>query len=341
MRNKILLAYAFLSLTLGACSHLTYQFKGYEKYTLGDKEFKENTRILQITDAHWGIGSQLDLEELYIRELVEQTQPDIIVLGGDLFMHANKEVVIRFFEMMDSFDIPFAYTYGNHDLLGNYHSDYIDMKVKQCFNSLLVNYLDDGLTGRSNYYVNLVDKSTNEIKWQIMVMDSNSYNGGSYDILHKDQVSWYRSIVAETTALNGGVPVPQLFFYHIPGLFFQSAIDAFNATTEGKNIDCNAEENLTGNGVGCARENVYHGYEDDGIFDAMKELKSTKGVFVGHDHINNFHLEYEGIGLYYNLKCGQNIYFDERLMGGQVIELASAGTFTVTRHFLGYEGLGK
>ena len=340
MKSRTFLALFVSAILLASCGKTTYSFGNYEDYTKRTLSFSENMRVLQITDSHWGIGSNLDLEEQYITGLVNKANPDIIVLDGDMFMHANRKIVDRFFTLIDSFNIPFCYAYGNHDLQGQYSSTYIDESVKKRTNSLLVNDLNDGLFGRSNYYVNLVDASGNVV-WQVLIMDSNSYvTSGHYDIFHEDQVSWYRSIVTETTTRNGNITVPQLAFYHIPGLYFRDALDEYLLTSEGRdNSLCDALDNLSGNGTGCAREDVYHGYADDGIFDVMVELGSTKGIFVGHDHINNFHLDYQGIKLCYNLKAGQNIYHDNRLFGGQVIEIHSDGTFNVERIPLGYEGL--
>lgn len=46
---------------------------------------------------------------------------------------------------------------------------------------------------------------------------------------------------------------------------------------------------------------------DDEMFEAMLELSSTKGCFVGHDHINNYSVNYKGIRPTYRLSCDHNI----------------------------------
>lgn len=49
----------------------------------------------------------------------------------------------------------------------------------------------------------------------------------------------------------------------------------------------------------------------------MVDLKSTKGVFFGHDHVNDLSLKYRGIVLSYGLTLRYNV--DKR--GGTIITL--------------------
>jgi len=339
MKLRFLLAVPVLFIALSSCEGVSFQYKGYEKYTKGYLEFDEddNFRVLQLTDAHWGVGSNLDLEEAYIRKIVGDTKPNLLSLNGDMFMHSNKAIVNRFFSVIDSLNVPFAYTYGNHDLQGLYDGEYIDSVVQKCNNSMLVNYNDDGLFGRSNYYINLHKKGEkNNISFQCIFMDSNSYYvGGEYDVFHPNQVDWYDRIVRDTMKANKAILVWSLAFFHIPGPYFALAWEEVSKSA----LDCDHDSNLTGNGVGCNREPVSDGYKDDGMFQKMVELGSTKGIFVGHDHVNNTQIDYKGVKLCYNLKCGQNIYHDERLLGGQYIDIKLDGSFVVTRHFQNYEGL--
>ena len=42
---------------------------------------------------------------------------------------------------------------------------------------------------------------------------------------------------------------------------------------------------------------VYCGIHPDQLFETMQELGSTDSTFCGHDHYNNFSLNYKGIKL--------------------------------------------
>ena len=63
----------------------------------------------------------------------------------------------------------------------------------------------------------------------------------------------------------------------------------------------------------------------------MQELGSTKGVFVGHDHKNNFSLLYKGIRLTYGMSIDYIAFPGMSKIGAQrgctVIEVSPDGTF--------------
>lgn len=75
---------------------------------------------------------------------------------------------------------------------------------------------------------------------------------------------------------------------------------------------------------------------DDQMFEKMVELGSTKGCFAGHDHMNNFSINYQGIRLTYGLSCDHNIYLVP-LRGGVLINVKNDGSFT-TQHLIRHRG---
>ena len=70
---------------------------------------------------------------------------------------------------------------------------------------------------------------------------------------------------------------------------------------------------------------------DDNLFETMEELGSTKGIFVGHDHKNNFSLIYKGIRFTYGMSVDYLAYPGIYKLGAQrgctVIEISPDGTF--------------
>lgn len=75
---------------------------------------------------------------------------------------------------------------------------------------------------------------------------------------------------------------------------------------------------------------------DDQMFEKMVELGSTKGCFAGHDHMNNFSVNYQGIRLTYGLSCDHKIYLVP-LRGGVLINVKNDGSFT-TQHLIRHRG---
>ena len=63
--------------------------------------------------------------------------------------------------------------------------------------------------------------------------------------------------------------------------------------------------------VGCSPFN-------SGLFEAMKKT-GAQGIFCGHDHINDFHINIDGIDIYQTLGAGYFTYGKER--GGRLIIL--------------------
>ncbi|MDY6017707.1 MAG: hypothetical protein SPI97_08845, partial [Oscillospiraceae bacterium] len=71
-------------------------------------------------------------------------------------------------------------------------------------------------------------------------------------------------------------------------------------------------------------------------FEKMVELGSTKGCFVGHDHMNNYSVMKDGIRLTYGLSADHNIYLTP-LRGGVLINIKNDGSFT-TCHLIRHRG---
>ena len=78
--------------------------------------------------------------------------------------------------------------------------------------------------------------------------------------------------------------------------------------------------------VGELNEPVSPGPFNSGLFAAMQERGDVKGVFVGHDHINDFQGDYFGIRLGYAANTGFGTYGldgdeENRMRGARVFVL--------------------
>ena len=56
------------------------------------------------------------------------------------------------------------------------------------------------------------------------------------------------------------------------------------------------------------------------------------GMYFGHDHINNYIINYDGIHFGYGIKATDRVYADDSMLGGRVIKLAND-------HSLSYEDI--
>ena len=128
----------------------------------------------------------------------------------------------------------------------------------------------------------------NNIFEQLIIMDSNRYYYGKeylgYDYIKQDQIDWYERVVNYTTSTNNNVVVPSLLFFHIPVPEFDTA---WNDYKEGKA----GVEYISGD----KREDVCCPKYNSGFFSKIKELNSARGMFVGHDHVNDYILKYQDL----------------------------------------------
>ena len=62
-------------------------------------------------------------------------------------------------------------------------------------------------------------------------------------------------------------------------------------------------------------------YGNDGQWDAMKEGGDVLGVVVGHDHLNNFIADCDGIDLIMTPGCTYTSYYEGMIQGARVIEI--------------------
>lgn len=263
-------------------------------------------RILQLTDTQFLTGEDAEVLPLFnqVQRLIRRTQPHLIVLTGDNTEGPNALPALkRLIPFLDSFQIPYAAVFGNHDP---------ELLAKEA----LIPYYTSGkyslfqpgpsqIHGVGNYQIQL--KVQDAIKYSFILIDSNvdrtytdeekanSYWGGtSYDYIYPDQIAWYREVITRTNA-EAGFTVPSLAFFHI-------ALPEFRSY---RNFRHRAEtEVVIPQSFG--GETVCNPVVNTGLFQQMKALGSTQGCFVGHDHVNNYVIRYQGILLGYGLKTGRN-----------------------------------
>lgn len=276
-------------------------------------------KVLQLTDIHILNDEKKDAKaKKTITAMIEKTQPDMIVITGDITSeHENMKAFTSFCPFMESFKIPWAFTFGNHDAEGEASkqelNDYLE-SLEYC----IYERGDKNVDGMGNYYYNV--ENNGKTIMSLIMMDSNMYYPdetiGGYDCFHENQIEWYANTIKKIAKdVNGDETkvVPSLAFFHIPMREYQTGY----------------EEAKKNHSIIWGRkfETIYSSNVDDNMFETMVELGSTKGTFVGHDHMNNFQVEYKGIRLAYGITDDHNIYFAP-FRGGLLINIKEDGSFT-------------
>lgn len=276
-------------------------------------------KIAQFTDVHWGDDQSEERLPKIMRAVIEAEKPDILVFTGDVVTGLPVvEGWPRFIDFMHEIGIPYAVTMGNHDPETYSVADGSVQWSRQATRDTIFSILEKSplflgekgpaeLQGMGNYVLPvLASDGSDKVGGLLYCMDSydyaeNSDFAGGYGWFSFDQIKWYRDQSKAYAEANGGKPVPAFAFFHIP-LPEYAKIKTFERT------------------LGNRSENVYAGELNSGMFNSMYEMGDVMGVFVGHDHNNDYVGLYGGIALAYGKATGVDTYGDN-VKGGRIITM--------------------
>ncbi len=277
----------------------------------------DDLKIMQLTDIHIG-GGCLSIKKdnmalNAVAAMITEEKPDLVIVTGDIAYPVpfqagtfnNKKSAELFADLMEQLGVYWCLTLGNHDTESySYYSreDIAEFYSSEKYEHCLFQSGPGDIYGEGNYIIN-VKNSSGEITQSLIMLDSNSYINDSvlagimweYDSIHEDQIEWYEETLLELQAQNNGVMPKSLCFFHIP---LEEQKDAWNEYIENDMQDTEDVKYIYGK-AGETGEIVYSGQNNYGFFDSVLELGSTQGIFCGHDHLNNFSVEYKGVRLTY------------------------------------------
>ncbi len=287
-----------------------------------------NLADVQLSDEK-AFGDLGKYSKKLITKLVKDTQPDLITLSGDNAW--DTMAYIDLIDFIDSFCIPWAPVMGNHDGQGCISEFWVAETLVSSTEYCLFRFGPKDM-GYGNYIINITENG--EIIHTLFMMDTHDnydcvLEDGtvveSYDHLWPNQQAWYKWAV-EGIEDMAGYKVESSAIMHIPVVEY---LDAWDAVC----YDCGHEECEFGEiapeyaDVAFGRKYEYGGMalENNGFFDLCKELGSTKNIIVGHDHVNDFSIPYEGIRLTYSVKSGFGSYWREDMIGGTTLSIDGEG----------------
>lgn len=319
-----------------------------------DREFK----VLQLTDVHigggWMSAKKDSMAMNAVAAMITAEKPDLVIVTGDVSYPVpfqagtlnNKNAAEVFAELMESLGVYWTIGFGNHDTEAySYFSreDIAEFYSKKKYKHCIFEVGPEDVDGCGNQVIN-VKNSDGIITQTLFVFDSHSYIDGDflgimwkYDNIHENQVQWYKNTLADLNAKNNAIlkeqgleensHIKSCAFFHIP---LTEQKDAWYEYVE--NGFENTEDVKYHYGVaGESGKIVYSGIHEDNLFETMVELGSTQAVFCGHDHYNNFSIEYKGIRLTYGMSVDYlaypGIYKNGSQRGCTVIEFSPDGSF--------------
>lgn len=312
--------------------------------------FHDGYKVLQLTDIHWSINTDVKAQSEYLTRVVKAANPDFIMITGDSLLGATTSTAESLLKVIESWKVPYGTTFGNHDREGEYSPAWLSQLWSSGEHSYY-NEVDDDVFGRSNYVIPLLDKTTKKPVWNIYSIDSNSYpeskNGlyYDYDVIHEDQIEWFKKAADYSASLNGNAVVPGLAYFHIPLWEYCYAYlnEVKNKTSPkiGEILETSSfataplalqdafkEAGLTTDDI-----KFWPGYENTGFFDAAVS-KGVEGFFCGHDHSNDWGDLYKGAAgtayVGYGVKSGTELYYttsEKRgydIIGGSLVTIENA-----------------
>ncbi len=267
-------------------------------------------KIVQFTDVHWIYDDPKSEEAAErMREVLDAERPDLVVYTGDIiFAKPAAPALQRALEPAIERGIPFAVTWGNHDDEQDMTRAELSAFIKDMKGNL-TSHTED-ISGETNYTLNIKSADGKRDAAAIYIFDSNSYsqmeNVKGYDWIKHDQVAWYLERSKAFTTANGGQPLPALAFFHIP-------LPEMRDMTQNQNIYM----------VGTRKEMVCAPEINTGLATAMLTAGDVMGLFVGHDHVNDYVVDWYGILMGYGrFTGGKTVYHDiPQGNGARVIEL--------------------
>ena len=306
-------------------------------YFTTDTDFK----LLHLTDIHISGGvlsAKKDKMALNaVAAMVAAEKPDLVIITGDIAFAVpwsgtlnNKYAHSYFSRLMENLGVYWTITLGNHDSEAyNFYNRaavakmYEDDSLKGC----LFTKGPDDVFGECNHIIN-VKNSLGLITKSLIMLDSNSYTDDdplglawNYDNIHDDQISWYESSIEKYNSYNktlfdsldeavkptdteSFLTVQSLLFMHIP---LKEVKVAYNEFVNNNRQSTPEVSYIRGND-GETGKVVYSSENDDEMFETITRLGSTKALFYGHDHLNNFVLEYNDVILSYGYSIDYNAY---------------------------------
>ena len=292
-----------------------------------------NFKILVLADIQTGYPVPDDMLT-FIYEAVKFSKPDVIVLCGDNINTEEVEAYDTVFNFLSRTGVPFTAVLGNHDQesSGGLTRDEIIARYASYENSLVYD-ADPALHGAGTHNLPVLSSDGSKVAFNLWMFDCGDYVRDShgewlgYDWVREDQINWYNETRDAMTAENGGELVPSIAFQHIipqeptQKIFLQSDVNMGDLTINFQDGTSNTFIPDVTKYDGYLFEKSCPSYGNDGQWDAMVEGGDVLGLVVGHDHVNNFIADCDGVDLIMTPGCTFSSYYDNMIQGARIIEI--------------------
>ncbi len=265
---------------------------------------------------------------------LDAEKPDLVVftgdqIGGNMNAEQLQDCIRQMVKPMEDRKIPWMVTFGNHDEDATTALNAGWNKIQQLafYRSFAYNVNRASMSGVQGFEPNgkntfgvgdmyqlIYDNKGEKPLYNVWALDSNRYDAsgkgiGGYDWIRPEQIQWY-SKTSTLLEAKYGSKINSLMFYHIPTPEWSAMNanrDKFGVVGEKNETECPANLN-------------------SGLFAATLARGDVRGMFVGHDHVNDYVGNYYGIYLGYDANVGYQTYGlggsqNDRMRGVRVFEI--------------------
>lgn len=312
----------------------------------GDRDF----RLLNLTDpqlkaGEWERGNVAGtVFKKTVEELISRVSPDLITLSGDISYAGDLVSYKNFADYFDSFKIPWTCCFGNHDNQDG------DAPVRAVLNEYkkhpyFVFEECDPALGNGNFAV-LIEKNGKSAEG-VILMDTHDrvlYKSDecgknlAWAGLTRAQLGWLYDRITELKSAGCN---DTTLITHIPiNAYLAAANAAFKIPRPDKSVTL--ADSRTGKPWNAGYEDSYGVFhepisaypEDEGAFDLLLKLGTTKNVICGHNHVNNWVVKYKGVRFIFGTKTGIGSYYEPDINGGTVLCIDENGVKSVNHEYV-------
>ncbi len=259
---------------------------------------REKIRILAVTDLHFfcrtGLHDRRTVRDLH--RLVERNRPDLMIVDGDVW-HDNPggkglEYCAFACEKLSGLGAPWAFVRGNHDQADDW-SRCAEM-IASAPNSLYPG-------GEGDYRIEIFAGDYGPA-WGIMAVNDAAPERG----FNAAAVSRLKGLI-DGVADKQAEPMPHFLFCHIPFQAFDDMVER-------------------GDAMGRMWEPIKKEGGSPFVMRTLADAGFIKGVFCGHQHLNDCEGTVDGVRLEYVRSTGRGGYGNMRIRKGATLIEAHPAT---------------
>lgn len=303
--------------------------------------------IMLVADPQDGFPIEEDFKNAF-NQALDKSEPDLVIFLGDIVMGAETDEdywkgYADLLQPLVDRDIPFTLVFGNHDDQDSNKNSTKDDKLAKYmeFDNCLAYDADPALHGSGTHNLEILSSDGTKTAFNLWMMDSGDYTDEGYDCVRADQLAWYTETSEALEAANGG-KVPSFMFQHIvpaevaKQVMFTVKGDLGDLGSTDFNDGTSATylPNIFGFEEGWMFEQACPSRDCEGQWDAISERGDVLGVFFGHDHINTYVANVNGIDAVNVPGSTYNSYYDMLAQGFMVLTLDENDLSTYERTML-------